>query len=136
MSATVDRSPRLLAGIVLAPLTPGILFLCISIFGRIGEGLWALKLSAMVGYPAMVVLGIPAYFVLRKLGWNRAWGYLLAGLIIGTIVAAVIFTPVVMNNLPLSANTSLAPSAAIFMVAAVLGVLSGTVFWAIARPDC
>jgi hypothetical protein len=112
------------------------LVLCISIFGRIGEGLWALKLSAMVGYPAMVVLGIPAYFVLRKLGWNRAWGYLLAGLIIGTIVAAVIFTPVVMNNLPLSANTSLAPSAAIFMVAAVLGVLSGTVFWAIARPDC
>jgi hypothetical protein len=135
MSAIADRIPRILAGTVLAPLAPGILFLFISIFGRVGEGLWALKLSAMVGYPAMVVLGIPAYFLLRKLGWNRAWGYLMAGLIIGTIVAAVFFTTVVMTNLAISAHTSLAPSAAIFIVAAVLGVLSGAVFWAIARPD-
>ena len=89
----------------------------------------------MVGYPAMLVLGIPSYFVLRKLGWNRVWSYLMVGLLTGAIVAAVIFTPVVMNNLAPDPNTSLAPSAAIFIVAALLGALSGTVFWALARPD-
>ncbi len=138
MSAAVKSSLRLWVGFVFAPLTPGLLFLILSLFGNAGEGIWALKLSALVGYPAMLVLGVPAYMLLTKRHWISGWSYTLAGAVIGAIVAAMLFGSVAIRNFSLTPDVgkSLGPSAAIFMLAALLGALSAWVFWLIARPNC
>lgn len=136
MSATNSRALKLLAGFALAPLTPGLVFLFISaIEMKLGEGVWALKLSAMVGYPAMIALGLPAHLLLEKLGWTNLWGYMFAGLLIGTVVAFVVFSVVGNAIGSISDLEKLrAPSAAIVVLAAFFGALSGMVFWAITRP--
>lgn len=137
MSVTGSLSARLLIGILLAPITTGLVFLCVSAFGNLSEGVWALKLSALVGYTAAIVLGLPAHLLLRKLGWTNLLSYLVIGLLIGLVVGAALFSPVFVGNIGLtpSSGKSLAPSAAIFVLAAFFGALSSLVFWIIARPD-
>ncbi|KRE89301.1 hypothetical protein ASG87_02865 [Frateuria sp. Soil773] len=137
MSAATKPSVRLWVGFLLAPLIPGLLFLLLSLLSNPGEGLWALKLSAMVGYPAMLVLGVPAHLLLTKRRWTSGWSYTLAGIAIGAIVAAVLFGSVALHNVSFipDPNKSLGPSAIIFVVAALLGALAAWVFWLIARPN-
>jgi hypothetical protein len=137
MSATSRQGPRLLIACLIAPVTTGIVLLCISLFGNVGEGIWALKLSAMVGYPALVILGLPAYLVFRRLNWVTIWPYLIIGVIIGMIVPAVIYFPgASLSKLASpSRNASLEPAVAMFALAAFFGGLSSCVFWLIARPD-
>jgi len=140
MSVIGKHTPRLLTGAFLAPLTPGFLLMCLSLlFGKLGEGLWWFKLSAVTGYPAAVVLGLPSYLLLRKLGWSNLWAYLLAGLLIGVLIAAVIFGSVVENNFSFSVapqlGKSLLPVAGIFVLAAIFGALSSSIFWLIVRPN-
>jgi hypothetical protein len=128
---------RIALALLIAPLMSGILLLSVSAFGNLGEGVWALKISALVGYPAMIVLGMPAHLLLARRGWTSLWQYMLAGILVGAVVYAVLFSDVIVNNLGLSAlaEKSLAPSAAILLLMAFFGVLSSTVFWLIVRPD-
>ena len=70
MSAAGKSSVRFWVGFLLAPIVPGLLFLLLSLFSNPGEGMWALKLSAMVGYPAMLVLGVTAHLLLNKRHWS------------------------------------------------------------------
>jgi hypothetical protein len=137
MSAINNRGLRLLLGCLIAPLTGGIVLLCISAFGNISEGFWALKMSAIVGYPAMLILGLPAYLIFRKLRWTGLLSYFLVGLLIGATVATVIFSPAILGNIDhwSTSPKSLAPSAAIFVLASIYGALSSSVFWLVARPD-
>jgi hypothetical protein len=139
MNRTPNRflQPRLLIGLLVAPLVPGILFLLISVLGNPTEGFWALKLSALVGYPTMIILGLPAHIVLGKCRWTNLWGYGFAGLLIGVIVSAILFSSVVAQNFSFipDPSKSLTPVIAVFFLAAFLGALSSVVFWLIARPD-
>jgi hypothetical protein len=137
MFATDRRGMRIALALLIAPLMSGILLLSVSAFGNLGEGVWALKISALVGYPAMIVLGMPAHLLLARRGWTSLWQYMLAGILVGAVVYAVLFSDVIVNNLGLSAlaEKSLAPSAAILLLMAFFGVLSSTVFWLIVRPD-
>ena len=137
MSAIGRRGLLLALAALVSPLSAGFLLLGISAFGNIGEGIWALRVSALVGYPAMFVLGLPAHLSLKRIGWTNIWGYLIAGLLVGAIVYAVLFSTAIVNNFHLAADSgrSLAPSAAILLLMAFFGVLSSVVFWAIARPD-
>jgi hypothetical protein len=109
--------PRQVVAFLLAPLAPGLLFLIPSLFGNPSEGVWALKLSAMVTYPAMVVLGVPVHLLLAKRGWTRGWAYTLAGLVIGAILAAIVFGKTVA------------------ILGAILGAATSLTFWLIARPN-
>jgi hypothetical protein len=137
MFATDRRGLKIALALLIAPLVSGLLLLSVSAFGNLGEGVWALRLSALVGYPAMIVLGLPAHLLLARRGWTSLWKYMLAGLLVGAVVYAVLFSDVVVNNLGLSAHSeqSPAPSAAILLLIAFFGVLSSTVFWLIVRPD-
>ncbi len=136
MSKTVTM--RLIVAILVAPLLAGLLFLAMSLFsGNAGEGLWALTISAAVGYPAMLVLGLPAHLLLRFLKWTNIFGYGLAGLLIGTVLSAILFSSVIAHNFSLvpDPNKSLTPVTAIAVLAVIVGAMSGIVFWLIARPD-
>ena len=135
--SVVGKSPvRLWVGLLLAPLAPGLLLLVLSLVGNPGEGLWALKFSALVGYPAMLVLGIPAHRLLQKRRWISGWSYSVAGAVIGVIVAGVLFGSVAIHNVSLTPDPgrSLGPSVAIAIVAALLGALAAWIFWLIALP--
>lgn len=136
MSAAGKSSVRFWVGFLLAPIVPGLLFLLLSLFSNPGEGMWALKLSAMVGYPAMLVLGVPAHLLLNKRHWVSGGSYALTGGVIGAIVAAVLFGSVAVHNFSLipDPGESMGPSVMIFIVASLLGALAGWFFWLVARP--
>jgi hypothetical protein len=127
----------LLLGCLAAPLTAGIVLLGISAFGKIGDGIWALKMSALAGYPAMIVLGLPAHLFLRKMKWTALGSYAVAGLLIGMLMAVAIFVPVVTSGFGLwPSSTGLSGSfVAILLLAAFFGLLSSATFWLFARPD-
>jgi len=137
VSAIGRRYLLLALAALVSPLSAGFLLLGISAFENIGEGIWALRVSALVGYPAMFVLGLPAHLFLKRIGWTNIWGYLIAGLLVGAVAYIVMFSSVIVNNFHLAADSerSLAPSAAILLLMAFFGGLSSAVFWAIARPD-
>jgi hypothetical protein len=128
---------RITLALLVAPLVSGLLLLAVAAFGNLAEGVWALKLSALVGYPAMIVLGLPAHLLLARRGWTSLWKYMLAGLLVGAIVYAALFSDVVVNNWAPSARSgeSLSPSAAILVLVEFFGMLSSAAFWMIVRPD-
>lgn len=114
---------RLFAGFLLAPLGPGLLFVLLALFTHPGEGVWALGFFALLYYPAMLLMGLPAHFLLVKIRWANGWGYALFGVIIGAILAVVVFGNVALHNLSLLVATAL------------LGALTAWTFWLIARPN-
>lgn len=121
MSATNPVWPRFVLAILLAPLVPGIVLLIIPLFahhglGRPSEGIWVLKFSTMIGYPALIVLGVPAHLVLMKCHWTAWWCYALTGIVIGAIVSGLLF------------------GVGMGILGASLGALTATVFWTIAKP--
>ncbi|PNS09107.1 hypothetical protein [Solilutibacter silvestris] len=126
MSA-INNPKRLLIGLLLAPLVPGLLMLAISLFGNPSEGLWSLKLIAMFAYPAMLVVGLPLHLLFQRLGWNNVWPYLLSGAIAGIVVAYYLFPSV--HGF---ANPS---SIAIAVICAFFGAITAATFWWIARPS-
>lgn len=137
MSATGSRGLQLIVGSFVAPLTAGILLLLIASFGNLREGLWALKFSALVGYPAMIVLGLPADLLLRRWRRTRVWWYVLAGLCVGGVVYFVLFSTVIANNFSVAPEIekSLGPPLALLLVIEMFGALSSSVFWVFTRPD-
>ena len=121
-AANVKVRPRQVVAFLLAPLAPGLLAIIASLFGNPWEGIWVLKMSAMVTYPAMVVLGVPAHLLLVKRRWTSGWTYTLVGLVVGACVAEAVFGWFAWN-----------PS--FLFLGAIFGALTAFTFWAIARPD-
>lgn len=130
MSATTNNR-RLIAGLLLAPLAPGLLLLAVSLFGAVGEGLWAMKVMAIFAYPTMIILGLPIHLLFKRAGWTRLWPYLIAGALSGLVVSLVVF-PSVHIFAPGQGGAS---SIAIAVLAAFFGALSALTFWLIVRPQ-
>jgi hypothetical protein len=137
MFVTGRPAVRTVLAALLSPLTPGALLLVVSLFGTVSEGFWAFRLSAFVGYPSMLILGLPVHVILKYKKWTGLRTYMLAGLLVGVAVYAVLFSSVVINNFHFTSDTekSLLPSAVTLSLVAFFAVLSATVFWEIARPD-
>jgi hypothetical protein len=137
MSAKNSRGPNLL-GFLLAPLTPGFLLLFLSMIEMDArEGVWALEMSALVGYPAMVILGLPAHLLLKRTGWTSLGIYAFVGLLIGLAIATALFYSMAAKNFSLMPDPgkSITPSIAVLVLAAFFGAISGIVYWLIGRPD-
>jgi hypothetical protein len=124
-----DRHKRLLIALTIAPLTPGLIFLLAS--ANTG-GFLVLAMSAAVGYPAMILLGLPAHLALIRLGMVNPSGYAIAGLLIGALggLLFIFFDP-----LGFRISKSLVPLTLISTLSGLAGTASAIVFCAIARPD-
>ena len=86
-------------------------------------------LGAPTAYAAALLVGVPTYFVLRKLGRVSRWTLWLAGAAIGAAGAATL-TPW-LRGAPFSINFP-------WWTGALLGVASAEVFWSVGRdrsPD-
>ncbi|KLD73918.1 hypothetical protein FZ025_00655 [Xanthomonas hyacinthi] len=119
---------RVLIGLVLAPLAPGLLMLALSLLGNAGKGLWALKLIAMFAYPAMIVLGLPIHLLFQRIGWTSVWPYSIAGAFVGAVVTHFVFPT-------LNAGQASASSIAIAAISAVFGAIAAATFWLVVRPN-
>jgi len=129
VSATTNTK-RLVLGLALAPLVPGLLMLALSLLGNPSEGIWALKLIVMFAYPAMIVVGLPLHLLFQRMGWTNAWPYLIAGTLTGAVVAYFVFP-----TLRLAASgPATASSIAIAAICAFFGAFTALTFWMIVRP--
>ena len=125
---------RFIVGFLAAPLASGILFLFI---GKQGEGVWAFTLSAIVLYPAMIIIGLPAYFFLRRLGWIKLWSYMMTGALIGIIVCLFLYSSTLIGNFKIGPAFfgGLLSVLMACVFAAFFGALTAATFRFIARPD-
>ena len=127
---------RFIAATVLAPLAPGLLLIAISLAGNPKEGIWAFLVTAALGYPAMILLGLPVHFLLARLRRRGVGGYLLGGTLIGVGVAVANLLPAIRDQVSAGFVRESLPSWIAFAtVAAILGAISALTFWVIARPD-
>ena len=82
--------PRVLGGLVIAPPAAGaIIGLALGLVGLTPAILFAPVIGALFGWPAAIVLGIPAYLLLRRWRLTSWYAYTLAGLLTGLAAAAI-----------------------------------------------
>jgi len=93
--------------LALAPITP-----C-ALLALEGQGEWWLAPAILYAY-YFGLIGVPAYFVFKTLGWLRLWQVVSGGAGLGAAVALVFF------------SGSAAPRFA------ALGALTAAVFWVLA----
>jgi hypothetical protein len=93
-------------------------------------------MSALIGYPLAIIIGFPAYFVMRKIGANGLFSYGIMALIFAAIlIIGLIVYPVYAEND--GDLTTLLLQARISQMAFLTfsSFFTLLVFWLIARPD-
>lgn len=98
--------------------------------------LWAVILSAMIGYPLAILVGSPLYFLMQKLNLRGLISYSLASLIIAfPLMFMFALLPAILHGSP-ELDVSLS-SPRLRLILWILGVslFNVVVFWLIARPD-
>lgn len=133
---------RTILGFLVAPISPGVLAVVLTALlragldplalNRLGQAVWVIELSALLGYPIALALGVPLYILFRWKGWNGLLVYVAAGAFLGLIVyLASVFADGLSQLAERFSNT--APS---YLPAGVIsGAVASTTFWLIARPD-
>ena len=105
--------------------------LALSMLGNPSEGIWALKLIAMLAYPALLVIGLPLHLLFQRKGWTSMWPYLITGTITGAALAYFVF-PALQGAASGPATPS---SIAIAAICAFFGTITAATFWTIVRPN-
>jgi hypothetical protein len=128
---------RTALGFVIAPVSPGLLLLAISIFmNRSGEGLWGMQLAALVGYPFALGLGLPIHILLTRYGLVRVEYYALTGAAFGVVAYFATIPPVTRLNGSLGLDADkLRIVPAWLLLVMLLGAIAAVCFWLIVRPD-
>lgn len=146
---------RHVAAFLLAPLTVPLLMsvLALQILLEVRSLYWfGLLLAAVVSYAGALLVGAPAYVVLRSCSWTTFWLAPVVGSVIGVIMAItlVVIFPLVLESGILASvvaifadgshwgGTVFLPkpdSAEALIGPGILGAFVGTVLWFIGRPD-
>jgi hypothetical protein len=126
---------RSMIGFLIAPLVvPGIYATCVlhdilvHAWAPIGILVLIVTVVALITYGGVILLGIPAYVLLRSFGLTAFWIAPVTGFIVGAItdwMAIVFFLP------PAFADHLLREMA----LGSLYGAVVGTFLWLIARPD-
>jgi hypothetical protein len=128
------RIARTLAAFVISPLIPGLLFALPDLFRGDPMARWYLEFAAGVGYPVILVLGVPSYFLLKHWKASSLGLYVIAGAIWGAGAYVAAFLPGLVSRD--AAVSSALNSTSIYLVLSVIcGVFAAIAFWFIARPD-
>ncbi|MDP3738549.1 MAG: hypothetical protein Q8R02_14235 [Hyphomonadaceae bacterium] len=92
-------------------------------------------LGAVIGWPFMLVFGLPAHRLLYKRGSRRAGGYLLAGVIAGFIIAILMSLAFLPLGLWQTSGAYAGAAGVISLLCLFGSVLASWIFWLIRRPD-
>ena len=138
---------RTALGFLVAPITPGLLAIVLAAPFRIwtsgaglrelSEAIWIVGLSAVLGYPAILVFGVPLYILFRLRGWNGFTTYLATGALLGLLVYAI-YALFFANSSTELWGWALKRSYAVLLqvlLTVVCGAVAAFFFWLIARPD-
>jgi hypothetical protein len=130
------RLLRIVTGFVFAPLAPlSALAVVAHFMGGIPVGFSTalLQFGVPLVYAVAVVLGMPAFAILRWRRWEGVWAYLAAGAVIGVVTcAALAFGGAGLKRGPsefLLQTKGFMP----FVMACTL--IASAAFWGIVRPD-
>jgi hypothetical protein len=127
---------RAFLGFSLAPLVPALAVFALNVVrvppsdamrGAVAVGLY--------GYLSALLLGVPAFFIMRKRSGAGLGAYVLAGTLIGLICYAALFVPVAIQNWqagPEAALLVIRNTAGLAVLAGACGSVAAGVFWAIA----
>lgn len=125
---------RLIIAFIVAPLFPSTILLLFSLINsKANEGFWIFTFSTLVGYFLAIVLGVPAYILMKKYGCNKFREYLVGGLFLSIApIVYFIFVPKLFIYEGTKFYFSNVGLALLFIVASVSATC---IFWLIARPD-
>jgi hypothetical protein len=145
---------RHVVAFLIAPLIVPLVMsaLAIQILLEVPSLYWfGLLVALIVSYAGVLLIGAPAYMMLRSRSWSAFWLAPIVGLVAGVIVAmalVLIFSLALKSETVLSVVARIAnaahwgevfivgPGAAAVVVGpSILGALVGTVLWLIGRPD-
>lgn len=121
---------RMIAGLLIAPGIPTLLFALPHVW--VGDAIAGkqLKLAALVVYPIFLLLGYPSYLVLRRRGWTGVWPFIALGLLLGVVAFFIaLLSGLLIRDLGMLATMIALPRCAIG------GMLALGIVWGIARPD-
>jgi hypothetical protein len=92
--------------------------------------------GAVIGWPAMLVFGMPAHALLYRRKSHRIGGYLLAGVLTGFAASLALFVILAAFDGFRSMNGSDMTGGGLLTLIFVLGaVTASAIFWLIRRPD-
>lgn len=125
---------RTLLGFIIAPIALG---LVIAVFSGLASGspsFGFVIISALLGYPIAIVVGVPMYLFLRWRGWNGCWTYIAAGALQGGILYFLLILDPRYEGLErrISIALQFAPLLMLFIPCSMMATLC---FWLIVRPD-
>ncbi|MDC7682798.1 hypothetical protein PQU92_05895 [Asticcacaulis sp. BYS171W] len=122
---------RTVLAVMVTPFLPG-LILGALLLRTWGDFSFALMISGMIGYPALLLVGLPTHLLLLKLQRPQIWGYLIAGLVAGVAIwGCIVIWPLLDNAdlLVLSFRDSAIP---ILLVSVAFSLLCAAAFWLMA----
>jgi hypothetical protein len=91
---TVSRLIRVPVGFLVAPIAPALLLVGGGVLlGEATHWTKAITVAALLGYPLVLLLGIPVYMVLTAKGWNGFSVYAVVGALFGAAVYLLYFPP-------------------------------------------
>ena len=126
---------RTILAFLIAPISFGLLlFVLWSQSGT--TGILGLSMSALIGYPLALIVGLPVYFLMRKVGANGLVSYgFMAVVFAAILISGLVIYPVYAEND--GDLSSLLLQARINQMAFLTfgSFFTLLIFWLIARPD-
>ena len=128
------RIARTVAAFVVAPIVPGLLTALPDLIRGDPMARWYIEFAAKAGYPVILILGVPTYFLLKH--WRRSGlgSYLVAGAVWGAAAYFAAFLPGLLARDP-GVSAAMAATTVYLVLSIICGAIAALAFWLIARPD-
>lgn len=127
---------RIVLGFLIAPAAPAlIVYAAEATRLTFSDAMKAAMAVGLFGYLSALVLGVPAFFLLRWANRTGPLAYLITGALIGLACYAVLFLPGAIQNWsgnPEGAFLMIHNTTGFAMLAVVAGSVAAVVLWAIA----
>lgn len=127
---------RVLVGFLVAPGVPALLLYLIGLFFvPAWEAAWGPKILVIFAYFIALVMGAPAFFVMRQKGINSFIAYLVMGVLIGLVFYVLFFgvwALISWQSYPEHALILLKESLRSGVIAVVYAAVASVIFWLIA----
>jgi hypothetical protein len=133
-SRKVVRSLRSIIAFVVAPLVPGLLAALPDLLRGDPMARWYIEFAAKAGYPIIVTLGVPIYFLLKRWGRTGLPNYLVTGVIWGAAAYLSAFLPGLFLS-DAGVSQAMAVTWMYLPISTISGVIAAVAFWLIVRPD-
>jgi hypothetical protein len=130
----IAREARAIIGFIVAPVIPGVLVALPDLLRGDPMARWYIEFSATAGYPVMLILGVPMYFLSKRWGWTGLPVYVAIGSILGAASYLSAFVPGLVMGAP-GVGYAMTTTFIYLPISVICGVIAMISFWLIARPD-